>query len=170
MNLSWDSYFMSLVYLVAMRSKDQSTNIGAVVVGPDNEIRSTGYNSFPMGINDNKPERQERPEKYYWFAHAERNSVDHAARIGVPLKNCTIYTQGVPCMDCARSIVQSGIKKVVIHKQWGDGWSTKWSENAKRTKELFDEAGVELQFFDGHIVKEIYGFCNGQRMELKNDE
>lgn len=165
-NLSWDSYFMSLAYLIAMRSKDESTNIGAVIVGEDNEIRSTGYNSFPMGINDTIEERQERPEKYYWFAHAEKNAIDHAARVGIPLKGCKMYTQGIPCMDCARSIVQSGIKKVIVHSKWGDGWNNKWNENAIRTKQLFDEAKVELEFFDGNIIKELYGFCGGEKIEV----
>lgn len=164
--MNWDSYFMSLVYLVAMKSKDESTKLGAVIVGPDKEIRSTGYNSFPRRIKDNKPERQERPEKYYWFAHAERNAIDNAARMGLSLKNCRMYTQGIPCMDCARSIVQVGINLVIIDKKWGGDWNDKWSENSKRTKELFDEAGVELEFFDGNVIKELYGFRNGEKINL----
>ena len=67
--------FYEMANLVAKKSKDQSTQIGAVIVGPDNEIRSTGYNSFPCGINDDLQERQERPEKYYWIEHAERNAL-----------------------------------------------------------------------------------------------
>ncbi len=70
--MNWDKYFMSLVYLVALKSKDKRTKIGAVIIGPDNEIRSTGYNSFPRGIDDNVPERQIPDEKYFWFAHAEK--------------------------------------------------------------------------------------------------
>ena len=66
--------------LVAKKSKDQSTQIGAVIVGPDNEIRSTGYNSFPKGLNDDLQERQERPEKYYWIEHAERNALYNASQ------------------------------------------------------------------------------------------
>lgn len=65
--VSWDDYFMTMVYLVAMKSKDESTHIGAVIVGPDNEIRSTGYNSFPRKMNDGLEERQKRPQKYFFF-------------------------------------------------------------------------------------------------------
>ena len=65
--VSWDDYFMTMVYLAAMRSKDESTHIGAVIVGPDNEVRSTGYNSFPRGMNDDIKKRQKRPEKYFFF-------------------------------------------------------------------------------------------------------
>src|SRR3990167_7197511 len=100
--ISWDESFMSMVYLVAMKSKDESTHVGAVVVGPDNEIKSTGYNSFVRKLNDHLTMRQERPEKYYWFEHAERNAIYNATLNGVSLKGCKIYTNGVPCMDCAR--------------------------------------------------------------------
>jgi len=116
--IDWDTYFMSLVYFVAMRSKDKNTKIGAVVVGPDNEIRSTGYNSFPRGINDSVLDRQERPEKYKWFSHAERNSLYNAAMVGIPLKGCRMYTNGVPCNDCAFGVINSGIKEVVVDKEW----------------------------------------------------
>lgn len=163
-SISWNSYFMSLVYLIALKSKDQSTKIGAVIVGPDKEIRSTGYNSFPMGINDNVYERQQRPEKYYWFAHAEKNSIDHAARIGVSVKGCTLYTQGTPCMDCARSIVQSGIKKVIVHLDWDEKMNMKWKENAKRTKQLFSEAGIEYIKISPEIINELYGYCSEERI------
>jgi dCMP deaminase len=61
--MDWDTYFMELIYHIAAKSKDGSTKVGCAVIGPDNEIRSTGYNSFPRGINDNIPERHERPEK-----------------------------------------------------------------------------------------------------------
>lgn len=165
-NISWDTYFMTLVYVVSMKSKDQSTNIGAVVVGPDNEIRTTGYNSFPRGINDNVPERQIPDEKYFWFAHGEKNAIDNASRIGVSLKNCIMYTQATPCMDCARSIVQSGIKEVVIHSLWEDKIGDIWKKNAKRTRQLFNEAGVNLRVFDGSIISEICGYCRKEKIEL----
>ena len=76
--MNWLEYFYDMANLVAKKSKDQSTKIGAVIVGADNEIRSTGYNSFPKGLNDDLQERQERPEKYYWIEHAERNALYNA--------------------------------------------------------------------------------------------
>ena len=90
MNISWDDYFAGLLSQVAVKSKDPTTKIGALIVGPDREIRSTGYNSFPRGLDDNVRERMERPEKYYWIEHAERNAIYNAARCGTTLKGCTV--------------------------------------------------------------------------------
>ena len=78
LKMNCPEYFYDMANLVAKKSKDQSTQIGAVIVVPDNEIRSIIYNSFPSGINDDLQERQERPEKYYWIEHAERNALYNA--------------------------------------------------------------------------------------------
>ena len=104
-------YFIKLADVVAEKSKDRSTKVGVVVVGPDREIRSTGYNGFPRGINDDIDERHERPAKYDWTEHAERNAVYNAARMGQSLKDCTMYFnwEPCPCVDCARAIIQAGI-------------------------------------------------------------
>jgi len=83
--MEWDDYFLNIAENVKLKSKDKRTQIGAVIVGKGNEIVSTGYNSFPRNINDSIEERQVRPEKYYWFEHAERNAIYNAARIGVSL-------------------------------------------------------------------------------------
>jgi len=157
----WDDVFMTMAYLVASRSKDESTHIGAVIIGPDKEVRSTGYNSFPRGINDGITERQIRPEKYYWFEHAERNAIYNATRFGASLKDCAMYTSGIPCMDCARGIVQSGIGEVVVDKDWDDQNSSKWQEHANRTKQLFSEAGITLRFWQGELVP-VVKFNRGQ--------
>jgi dCMP deaminase len=151
--MNWDDYYMNMAYLVAMKSKDNSTHIGAVVVGEDNEVRSVGYNSFPRNIIDDKPERQQRPEKYFWFEHAERNSVYNATLLGTSLKGCRMYTNGIPCMDCARSIVQSGIKEVIVDKLWDDNNDDIWIENANRTKILFQEANIKLRFWEGLLIQ-----------------
>jgi len=148
----WDSYFMSMAYLVAMKSKDNSTHIGAVVVGPDKEIRSTGYNGFVRKLNDKVPERQERPEKYFWFEHAERNAIYNATLTGVSLKGCKMYTNGVPCMDCARGVVQSGIIEVIVDKVWDNDNSEKWAENARRSLEMFREVGVNVRYWEGKLI------------------
>ncbi|MEK7072801.1 MAG: deaminase [Patescibacteria group bacterium] len=158
---NWDQLFMTMVYLVATKSKDESTHIGAVVIGPDKEVRSTGYNSFPRGINDNVPERQLRPEKYFWFEHSERNAIFNATRFGASLKDCIMYTNGIPCMDCARAIVQSGIKEVVVDKSWDDQNPIEWQEHAQRTKQLFAEAEVKLRFWNGELVP-IIKFNRGE--------
>jgi dCMP deaminase len=150
--ISKDSWFMTLAYLTATRSKDRRTKVGAVVVGFNDEVRATGYNGFPRGCNDFVESRHEKPEKYYWTEHAERNATFNAARVGVSLDGCTIYVPGCPCADCARAIIQSGIKKVVIHKKFQENWSEKWMENAKRSIEMFDECGVEYVEWSGDLV------------------
>ena len=146
--MNWKEYFLNIAEQVKLKSKDESTQIGAVVVGVNNEILSTGYNSFPRGLNDLKPERQLRPEKYYWIEHAERNAVYNAALSGISLKNSTIYlTSGLPCMDCARGIVNSGIKKVFCKEICTTKNKDMWDEHQVRSKELLTECGVEIEYY-----------------------
>jgi dCMP deaminase len=145
--MNWKEYFRGIAHQVKLKSKDRYTQIGAVVVGSDNQIVSTGYNSFPRGIDDSIDERQERPEKYYWFEHAERNSLYNAALIGVSTKGCTMYlTCGIPCSDCARGIINSGIKKIVCERV-GGAVGNLWDEHAKRSIEMFNEAGVKIEYY-----------------------
>ena len=94
--MRWVEYLK--INTVKLKSKDENTKIGAIIVGKYKEIVSTGYNSFPRGLKDNIRERQERPEKYFWFEHGERNAIYNAARIGVSTKGCTMYLScGIPC-------------------------------------------------------------------------
>jgi dCMP deaminase len=145
--MNWKEYFWHIAQQVKNKSKDQRTKIGCVIVGPDNEIVSTGYNSFPRGINDDIPERQERPEKYYWFEHAERNAIYNAARIGVSTKGCTMYlTCGIPCTDCTRGLINAGINRIVCAP--GEGAKGKiWDEHEKRSLEMFKEAGIDIEYY-----------------------
>ena len=151
--MRWVEYFRTLAHTVKIKSKDKNTQIGAVIVGKDKEIVSTGYNSFPRGINDKKDERQERPEKYYWFEHAERNAIYNAARIGVSTKGTTMYLScGVPCSDCARGIINAGITRIFCERGGSASNSIKWAESAERSWEMFDEAGVSVQFYDDEFA------------------
>jgi dCMP deaminase len=146
--MNWDEYFINIAEQVKLKSKDNKTQIGVVIVGKDNEIVSTGYNSFPRGINDDVEERQERPEKYFWFEHAERNAIYNAARIGVSTLGTTMYmTCGISCADCARAIINSGISKIVLREGKG-ATNIKWQESAERSMIMFKEAGVIITFFD----------------------
>jgi len=146
--MNWTEYFLNIAEQVKLKSKDQSTQIGAVIVGIDNEVLSTGYNSFPRGMDDSKQERQERPEKYFWFEHAERNAIYNAARVGTPLKNSTIYlTSGLPCMDCARGIVNSGIKIVYCKEVCTTKNKEKWDESQKKSLQLLLECGVDVKYY-----------------------
>ena len=109
---SWDEYFLDLADKAATRSKDHSTQVGCIIVGTDFAVLSTGYNDLPRGIG-NLPERFESPAKYLWIEHAERNAIYMAARRGTALNGSTIYMSSMPCTDCARAIIQSGIRRIV---------------------------------------------------------
>ena len=141
----WHKRFMEVAELVSTWSKDPSTKVGAIVVGPDREIRSTGYNGLVRGVDDNKPERLERPTKYDFFEHAERNAVYNACLIGASLKGCVIYVTSMPCPDCARAIIQSGIKMVVTYKPEFDETAPQntWRDKLVFSEEMFKEAGIE---------------------------
>ena len=155
---SYDELFMNMAYLAAMKSKDIKTHVGAVIVGPDNEVRSLGFNSFPRGINDNVSERQERPEKYNWFAHAERNAIYNSSRVGIGLKNCRLYVTSMPCSDCAIAIIQSGINEVIVDY---DESIIKDSEKYFRTLTMFKEANIIIRYLKTELVQ-IIRFKDGE--------
>jgi len=147
--MNWIEYFRNLANTVKLKSKDERTQIGAVIVGTDNEIVSTGYNSFPRGLDDTIIERQEKPEKYFWFEHAERNAIYNAARIGVSTKGTTMYlSHWFPCADCARGIINAGIIKLYCDKPDDTKKSSSYIESFKRSKEMLLEAGVEIQYYE----------------------
>lgn len=141
----WHYRFMELAFLFASWSKDPATKTGAVVVGPDREIRATGYNGLVRGVDDNKPERMERPTKYDFFEHAERNAVYNACLTGTSLKGCVLYATHSPCTDCARAIIQAGIKTVVTNKIMIDEMtpSGTWRDKLDYSAQMFKEAGIE---------------------------
>jgi len=114
--MSWDDYFFNICKAVSAKSKDKNTQVGCVIVGLHKEVRSTGFNGIPIGVQDDDrvAERYERPEKYAWAEHSERNAIYLAARNGVPLEGCSIYVTWMPCAECARAIIQSGIKTVNV--------------------------------------------------------
>jgi dCMP deaminase len=158
-SLSWDDYFIGLTYYVASKSKDPSTHIGAVIVGKNHEIRSTGFNGLPRGMKESD-ERNTRPNKYNFYEHGERNAIVNSARIGIPLEGCTMYTNGIPCVDCARAIIQAGITTVVVDKEWNDNNYEKWVESAKISMEMFNEVGVKVIMWEGHV--DVPKFRNGK--------
>ena len=158
-------YYMSLAYMVSMQSEDTSTRIGAVIVGPDKEIRSTGYNGFPRGC-EVSPERMTRPEKYSWVEHAERNAIFNAARMGISVKDCIIFVNALPCPDCARAIIQSGISHVIYHLDFEAGWGERSAEERSLVDTMLREGGVALNYYDGDLIKAIQGFRNGKLVDL----
>jgi len=160
----WDQLYITLCYLVGMRSRDDMTHVGAVITDEDNVLVSTGYNSLPRNIEvdkDGKRVSRENGEKYYWIEHAERNAIYNAARRGTQLKGCKIYVPWLPCTDCARAIIQTGISEVVVHRNGQDFYDKhtdgKWADQHRRTTEMFLEAGVRLRYVTCNIVvPEIY--------------
>jgi dCMP deaminase len=136
--------YMEVVHAIARFSKDQSTQVGAAIIGASGEVRSVGYNGAPRGCAADEDERGvTRPEKYFWFSHAELNAITNAARVGTPLDGSSIVVSHPPCMDCARAIVQAGIKAVFV-PEWDAEFHSRWHEHLVRTRRLFTECGVEF--------------------------
>ena len=160
---SWDELFMRHAYLISSKSKDTSTKIGAIIVKDNRYIISEGFNGLPIGVNDNIEERYQRPFKYNLFEHAERNSIYQCARQGIITKGTVMFTQGIPCTDCARAVIQAGIKEVIVHKQWEDSSNylkqTKWLECAKisqngwKVRRFLKLCLVNLAFQSGYMIK-----------------
>lgn len=140
----WNNNFMELSKHIALWSKDVNTKTGAVIVDRNNRILSVGYNGFPSGCNDEVMSRYERPQKYLWTEHAERNAIYSAVRNGISLMDAIIYVMWFPCADCARAIIQSGISKIVCYEPNLN--DQKWGEHFKVALEMFNECGVEIVF------------------------
>lgn len=134
--------YLGLAGAVSVFSKDKSTSVGCVIVADDGSVRSMGYNGAPRDCAADEDERQERPEKYFWFEHSERNAIYNAARCGTPLEGCTAFITHPPCMDCARALVQAGIKCVVWNTP-NTEFAERWKEHAERVERLFSECGVQ---------------------------
>jgi dCMP deaminase len=142
----WDRRFLELAAHIGGWSKDRSAKTGCVIIGPDRLVRSTGYNGFPRGIDDDQPARHVRPAKYHWTEHAERNAIYNAARLGISTEGCTCYINWFPCIDCARAIIQAGLVRVVGLEPDRD--DPKWGADFHFALDLFKEAGLELSLFD----------------------
>ena len=133
--------FLAIAREVAQLSKDRATKVGALAIGPAGEIRAMGYNGFPRRFNDDIDERHERPAKYIWTEHAERNLIYNAARVGTPLEGCIlVVTPLFCCVECARAVVQAGFVAVVAEAED----NPRWAESNNRAMEMFSECGVEV--------------------------
>ena len=140
---NWNERFLNLAIHISNWSKDPSTKVGCVVVGPDREIRSTGFNGLPRGIEDNSDRLNNREIKYPMICHAEENAIMHAARIGISLKECTAYVTWPPCTRCARSLIQAGILTVIYPKN--TEIPDRWASDFELSMNMFKEAGIELK-------------------------
>ena len=154
----WLEYFFEICEVVSKKSKDPSTKVGCVISNDCNSILSTGFNGFPIGVEDKivnvsedkikKSSRYERPEKYYWISHAEENAIAFAARNGVSLNGATLYVNRMqPCTRCTRLLIQAGIKKVYVMQDVPDETIQRWKEDNEIADKMLKEAGVEILIF-----------------------
>lgn len=147
----WHRRFIDMAVLVAEWSKDPSTKVGAVIVGPDREVRSTGFNGLPRGIEDTEARLTDRELKLKLVVHAEINAIMNAARHGVGIKGCTMYLAacsavdgnvwgGPPCTRCTVELIQTGIREIVTLPF--KTVPSRWLEDLAQAKALLVEAGV----------------------------
>ena len=139
--INWDEYFMGVALLAANRSKDPNTQVGACIVDNDNRILSTGYNGFPQGCSDddfpwNRDEKAGET-KYQFVVHAELNAVLNAR--GKTLAGAKLYVGLFPCNECAKAIIQSGIKEVIFLSNKYDG-----TPSVEASKRMLISSGVKL--------------------------
>lgn len=136
--IDWDTYFMMVAKVSALRSKDPNTQVGACIVNNDKKIVSCGYNGAPTGFSDDimpwNREGEFLNTKYPYVCHAELNAILNS---NCDLRGTTIYVDLFPCHECAKAIIQSGIKKVIYLSDKYNG-----TESNIAAKELFDECGV----------------------------
>ena len=151
--ISWDEYFMGIAILAAKRSKDPSTQVGACIVSPDNIIISTGYNGMPKGCSDDEfPwNRDGENSKYAYVVHAELNAILNAN--GRDLKDSRVYVALFPCNECAKAIIQSGVKEVVY-------LSDKYKDTMGNiaSKRMLDAAGVNYKKLQTNVKELLLNF------------
>lgn len=146
--ISWDEYFMGVSLLSSMRSKDPNTQVGACIVSTDNKIMSVGYNGFPRGCSDDdfpweRSGESQNDTKYPFVCHAELNAILNAG--GQNLSGTRIFVALFPCNECAKAIIQSGIKEVVyISDKYAN------TEGTIASKKMLNAAGVKLTKFESN--------------------
>ena len=155
--ISWDEYFMGVALLAAQRSKDPSTQVGACIVDNSNTILSTGYNGFPKGCSDDEypwNRNEEHGEtKYNFVVHAELNSILNAT--GRSLVGARIYVALFPCHECAKAIIQSGIREIVyLSDKYHD------TPSMQASRRMLESAGVKFRQIKPSRANIVLGFNN----------
>lgn len=140
-----DLRYIKLAKEIASWSKDSNTKVGAIIVGDKGQIVSQGYNGFPRGFKDTIERYTDRPTKYKYIIHAEANAIYNALYNGASVEGCTIYVHGLPpCLECAKAIVQSGIKRVVTDSKPDE----RWLKSNQDAMDIFNEANVEFEYLN----------------------
>lgn len=147
MRNKWDQRYLKLAYGIAQWSKDPSSKIGAVTVGAKGQVLSQGFNGFPRGLKDDYDRLNDRETKYKYVVHAEMNAIYNATYNGTSLDGATLYVYGLPiCSECAKGVIQVGIKRVVMPAS--PGMPEKWKDSWLTSMSFFKEAGVDFDFID----------------------
>jgi dCMP deaminase len=138
---------MMMAKEVSLWSKDPSKKIGAIAVGENHRVLSTGYNGFPRGVEDKSSRLNDRETKYKYVVHAEQNCIYNACLNGISLAGASLYVYGLPiCSECAKGIIQVGIERVIIDVS--NFSIPKWNESFVFTKQLFKEAEISIKYVD----------------------
>ena len=156
--ISWDEYFMGIAILSCSRSKDPSTQVGACIVDPEHKVVGIGYNGFPSGISDEylpwgRDGEKPLDTKYPFVCHAEENAImnSHTNK----LNGCTLYITLFPCNECAKIIIQSGIKHIYyIDDKYANTY------NVKAAKHMFDLVGITYKQYFGKILKTKFQYSS----------
>lgn len=149
---NWDDRWQLFCEFISQWSKDRSTQVGAVIVNDRMTVLASGWNGFPRGVNDDINIRHERPAKYMWTEHAERNAIYNAAAEGIRLKGATMYVPWHPCADCARAIIQSGIATLVCTRPKID--DPYWGDSFYVANRMLIEAGVHVRYVEAFVKRE----------------
>ena len=150
MDSKWDRRFMRVAREISSWSKDPSKQIGAVAVNSDRRILATGYNGFPLGIEDAPYRYEDRSIKYDLVVHAEMNCIYNATYNGISLKDATLYVWGLPvCHDCAKGIIQCGVDRVVSPAFENEFTQKRWENSCSTTFDMFEQAGIQYDLIKG---------------------
>jgi dCMP deaminase len=168
MKTNWQKRFMDLARHIATWSKDNSTKVGCVIVDSENTIKSQGYNGQPRNSNDEIGEHNKRPMKYMYVVHAELNAILNATRNGICLKDTIMYVTYFPCNECAKAIINSGIKTLVTYEpNFSD---ERWADSFKISYEMLIECGVNIIYFSDEYDEFYNRFIDALCEQTKKDD
>lgn len=144
-----DAELLAMAKAFAVHSTDRSRTVGCVIATRNGEVLTAGYNAFPAGVDVTVEARHDRPAKYLWTEHAERNAIYSAAKQGIALAGSTAYVPWFPCMDCARALIQSGVVRLVAYSP--DFEDTKWGDEFRSVVTMLSEGGVQVEYAEGKM-------------------
>lgn len=148
--MDWDQFYIGMCAYVSQKSKDRTTKVGAIIVGDCHEVLSIGFNGFPRGVPDDHEPYHERPAKYAVTECGERNAIYNAARNGIRVEGSTLYLpfEPLPCSNCTRGIIQSGIRRIVGTTAKFAGKGKHWKDDLFLSEQMLDHAKIERVAID----------------------